>query len=449
MSRRLASIALVATLAACSGGLESPTSPPSSAQQPGASALAVASGASASPSASAPHAPDGMFDVGGHRLRLACAGEGSPTVVFEAGLDSAGTTWLTIQAELAKRTTVCRYDRAGLGSSDARLGGRTETAAGVAGELWTLLEAAGIGGPIVLAGHSFGGMTVRIAAHDHPDAVRGLVLIDASSVHQFEEPWLSNDAEWSEGGSVVDRVTSAAELRAVTSLGDIPLVVLTQGRMSGSFVADWSRAQDELATLSTDALHVVAKDSGHMIPEEASALVVATVADVVDAVRSGGRLPACGPRLEAAGAECLATTMSDQVTAWQALRASVVPAAGPFPPGTYRAELSAAVVEDVSGEKPDWKLEVQTWTLADGRWSLEIVDDGGSPDRIDDVYMAAKDELVVRLPDDWSIPRTPGVNRLRWSVDGDGTIRFTQIDTELREPAFTVPWTWTGPAPSG
>lgn len=33
---------------------------------------------------------DGKFDVGGHKLHLACKGSGSPTIVYLHGLDPAG-----------------------------------------------------------------------------------------------------------------------------------------------------------------------------------------------------------------------------------------------------------------------------------------------------------------------------------------------------------------------
>ena len=56
------------------------------------------------------------------------------------------------------------------------------------------------------------------------------------------------------------------------------------------------------------------------------------------------------------------------------------------------------------------------------------------------MYSSSGDELTIRIPDDWTVPRTPGVNRLRWTAGPDGTIRFAQIDDEVREPAFAVPW---------
>src|SRR3712207_6971469 len=65
------------------------------------------------------HPPPGeMVDVGGHRLHIACRGEGGPTVVLDAALGNMSTHWTWVQQELAQTGRVCAYDRAGLGWSE-------------------------------------------------------------------------------------------------------------------------------------------------------------------------------------------------------------------------------------------------------------------------------------------------------------------------------------------
>src|SRR6266516_4666075 len=63
-------------------------------------------------------APGQLVDVGGYRLHINCVGQGSPTVVLDAGLGGSSLDWSLVQPELGRTTRVCAYDRAGMGWSD-------------------------------------------------------------------------------------------------------------------------------------------------------------------------------------------------------------------------------------------------------------------------------------------------------------------------------------------
>src|SRR5215471_21562381 len=63
-------------------------------------------------------APGRLIDIGGFRLHLDVRGEGSPTVLFEAGIAATSVSWNLVQPEIAKITTTASYDRAWLGWSD-------------------------------------------------------------------------------------------------------------------------------------------------------------------------------------------------------------------------------------------------------------------------------------------------------------------------------------------
>jgi alpha/beta hydrolase fold len=254
----------------------------------------------------------GRFDIGGYSLFIDCKGSGSTTVVLEAGLGSGPFVWSGTQQALAAATRVCMYARAGMAPSDNRPRG-TATKEGLsagfmAGETYKLLQAAGIPGPYVLVGHSYGGMLVRLFAFAHPDQVAGVVLVDSSSAHQFEGEWLAGDNDWFDGPTLVNRVASATELDAITSLGSIPLVVLTQSELTGDFGRAWAQFQDELATLSTNSLHMVADPSGHMIMDDQGPLLIESIKAVLDAAASHAPLPPCAPRFQALHALCPQST---------------------------------------------------------------------------------------------------------------------------------------------
>jgi pimeloyl-ACP methyl ester carboxylesterase len=109
------------------------------------------------------------MSVAGHRLHLHCVGEGSPTVVLDAGLGAFSLDWGAVQPQIATSTRVCAYDRSGLGWSDP--GRRPRSPQQFADELHTLLTNAGIPGPYVLVGHSISGKTARVFASQHPNEV--------------------------------------------------------------------------------------------------------------------------------------------------------------------------------------------------------------------------------------------------------------------------------------
>ncbi len=117
-----------------------------------------------------------LVDIGGRRLNLVCLGHGSPTVVFEYGLGGHLLNWKTVQLEISALTTACFYDRAGYGDSDPVA--RPMTAQNVTDDLYWLLDKAGVQKPVVLVGHSLGGLYATLYADRFSSQVSGLVLID-------------------------------------------------------------------------------------------------------------------------------------------------------------------------------------------------------------------------------------------------------------------------------
>ena len=110
-------------------------------------------------------------------------GSGCPTVVFEAGIGASSLNWRHIQHQVARTTSTIAYDRAGLGWSSLRRTARTPSV--VAAELHEFLERAGIQPPLVLVGHSFGGLVMRRYALLHPADVASLVLIDPMRCEEY------------------------------------------------------------------------------------------------------------------------------------------------------------------------------------------------------------------------------------------------------------------------
>jgi pimeloyl-ACP methyl ester carboxylesterase len=205
-------------------------------------------------------------DIGGGRtMYLMCRGQGSPTVILEAGAGNDADTWDAVGLSpgsaqtallpgVAAFTRVCAYDRSGT-ILDLEHRSRSDpvpmprTAGDIVDDLHALVTAAAIPGPYVLAGHSFGGLVARLYAATYPDEVVGLVLIDAAHEDYYaaQREALSLEqrmamARLAEEGPPeladypdrerLDTDTSAAQMRAaaVSPLRPMPLIVLTHGR---------------------------------------------------------------------------------------------------------------------------------------------------------------------------------------------------------------------------
>jgi len=258
-------------------------------------------------------APWRLVDIGGRVLHVNCLGQGTPTVILEAGLGSGAVTWQHVQRPLSEITRVCSYDRAGYGWSAS--GPSPRTAARVTDDLHRLLEKAGVEGPLVLGGHSLGGLFARHYAAAYPAEVAGMVLVDSTHEDQDKPPAPLRfvlkvathsgvprlflrfgdqglDAMYSSNrtlATVDDEFAAVAESSNQTrqshfSFGSKPLIVLTAG--SNDADPDWHRLQEELATRSSNAKHIVATGSGHYIQDDRPDMVIAAVREVVEATKN-------------------------------------------------------------------------------------------------------------------------------------------------------------------
>ncbi len=281
-------------------------------------ALASCGGGEAAPSPSrssdvspSPEPAGGRADVGGYELAYECRGEGEPTVILEAGLGAAGTSeFVDFIHQVDEVTRVCTYDRAGTGGSDDRPTGEQVTAGLMAEELHRLVGSLEIQPPVVLVGHSYGGMPVRAFEGKYPDDVAGVVLIDVSSEPEVPVYERLDAGPWIDGSDRIDIHATVRELHAAGDLGGIPLIVVTAGIIEDEWLATVpklaSRTQVRLAALSSNAIQVVATDSGHFVHRDAPDVVLAAIEQVVEAARSGSTLAACDEVFGSMIATCVA-----------------------------------------------------------------------------------------------------------------------------------------------
>jgi pimeloyl-ACP methyl ester carboxylesterase len=119
----------------------------------------------------------------GRQMHLYCEGQGAPVVVLDSGLGDGAWSWSRAQDQMAAKTRVCSYDRAGYGKSSP--GPEPRDSKAIVADMAAMLKAAHVKGPYVLVGHSLGSFDVRLFAYTYPKQVAGMVLVDPSADNQM------------------------------------------------------------------------------------------------------------------------------------------------------------------------------------------------------------------------------------------------------------------------
>lgn len=265
----------------------------------------------------------------GRLLHFERHGDGSPIVVFEAGMGASRNSWGAVVPAVADRTTAVAYDRSGLGQSPPDPERRD--LARLTDDLEDLLDHLGAG-PFVLVGHSWGGPIVRSAAARLPDGIAGLVLVDQTDegcelffsaanerqarlapkmmpilartgllrlfvkrlATQLPEPWATGLR--TEDGTVAALQEQLAELRHSTddlrrlrdeppALPDVPVSIISGAR---SGFLERGRRTELIAAHRAHAAalpqgrHVLAPASSHYVPFTDPAVITAEILRILD-----------------------------------------------------------------------------------------------------------------------------------------------------------------------
>jgi len=250
-------------------------------------------------------APGEMIAANGSQYHVRRWGNSGPTILLETGLAMMSACWGWLAPALAETNRVIAYDRAGLGWSGDREGLRD--AAQIATELEGLWKALRVEGPAVFLGHSMGSLFNRALYRLNPSMVSAMIWLDPAHPDQLPRsrrmrsfffllefahllaqrnlpsitlrivPHLKGLPE--QDYRTLKRFlknsrhlrTCAREARAwklsadhvaaSVTLGDVPLLVISAQK---SALRNWTRYQQELATLSSRSRHITFTEMSHL-----------------------------------------------------------------------------------------------------------------------------------------------------------------------------------------
>ncbi|RLA40533.1 MAG: hypothetical protein DRR42_25760 [Gammaproteobacteria bacterium] len=283
--------------------------------------------------------PGQLYRVGGNTYHLLCEGQNGPTLLFESGRWGWYADWSPLWNLLPSAQRRCTYDRLGLGWSSHN--SSLKHSDNVAMDLNKLLAVAGIDEPLIIVGHSLGGLYARKFYELFPERVSGLVLLDSTheegpkrltyAPENLSEIKLCSLVAWTgtlrmfgtmemlvpknASPSLAQEVLSVAnrsqfcsglimaaegiesELKhgaPPKSLGNLPLVVVRRGKTADDYIGldgdnreqfeknepIWYEMQEELAGLSSQSKLLIANRSGHQIQADAPETVIEAI-DIV------------------------------------------------------------------------------------------------------------------------------------------------------------------------
>ncbi|GAA4798076.1 alpha/beta hydrolase [Olivibacter ginsenosidimutans] len=276
-----------------------------------------------------------FITIKGKRLHYVKKGQGNCTVVFQSGMGSSHGIWQDIQEKVANHAVTIAYDRNGIMLSENN--GLPITNDQASEELQTLLEKTYCPKPYILVGHSMAANYLRPFIEQNRDHIQGIIFAEAAHPQLVKKAskellealklpprWLIKSAVFTGIYRLVySFIPLSAEIpmhhhlhrlerdffyrtcdkvleelanerlnfdhaEQYTSFGTIPLTVIVgtaevrytyikNAAIRDEFRELLNELQHDLLTLSANSRLVQAKNSGHILQIQDSALLIAEI----------------------------------------------------------------------------------------------------------------------------------------------------------------------------
>lgn len=140
--------------------------------------------------------------INDQRMEVLQKGRNGAPILILTGMGCSFEEWFDVTRALSETNKIIMFHRPGLGESE--IGEEPRTTAATAQEMNQLLEALAIQEPVVVVGHSYGGLCAQHFSKLYPEKVKGLLLVDSTShdLERLDELELPNlmgsdsDEEW-------------------------------------------------------------------------------------------------------------------------------------------------------------------------------------------------------------------------------------------------------------
>lgn len=251
------------------------------------------------------------IQVNGNKIHFEKKGAGSPCIIFVSGYGDPLNSFDSVFDKVSKLTTAIRYSRSGIGKSGYSK--KAKDFDQIVDELEAFINVLFIQEPIILIGHSYGGLIIRAYAKRHPKKVCGLLFDDSTFEDYFvrlspyeknaemierkeHEEWLKTDSSKATNDEFNSlwKVWHSPDnwIKWFEPMPNIPIFILTSMKITGESLRNSETVMNERYSAhsrwtkgSSISLHLGITTAGHFIHKDEPEIFVNTIDMLIDKTR--------------------------------------------------------------------------------------------------------------------------------------------------------------------